>query len=123
MVKILRTFKIWGFFFEIDKGGKFAVEYVSNGIISLKCLIRPTYEVFGQKKNRKFWKLEELENMMKCFFWEKKRFHLLKSLYKNGKAQNLPVVAGHLVFIMFSFFIVVDEVWVRTEQALRFFDL
>ena len=25
-------------FFEIDKGGKFAVECVSNGIISLKCL-------------------------------------------------------------------------------------
>ena len=34
----------------------------------------------------------------KCFFEKKKRFHLLKSLlYENGKPQNKPVVAGHLV--------------------------
>ena len=46
-------------------------------------------------------KLEMLENMMKkVFFREKKRFHLLKSLYKNGKAQNMPVVAGRLVFMI-----------------------
>ena len=32
-----------------------------------------------------------------CFFQKKKHFHLFKSLvYKNGKAQKMPVVAGHL---------------------------
>ena len=32
------------------------------------------------------------------FFFEKKRFHLFKSfLYKNGKAENMPVVAGPIV--------------------------
>ena len=71
--------KTW-IFLKIDKGGKFAVEWVTNGIISEKCLVRPTYEVFWQKI-RTFWKLEKLEKMMqKVFFGEKKRFHLLKSL-------------------------------------------
>ena len=111
IVRILKTFKIWvffrkidgfwkknDFFFKIDKGGKFAVECVTNGNISLKCLFRPKSEVFLAKKIKKFWKLEKLENIKKVFF-EKKSFHLLKSLlYKNGKAQNMPVVAGRLVF-------------------------
>ena len=34
------------------------------------------------------------------FSRKKKHFHLLKSLYKNGKAQNMPVVAGRLVFMI-----------------------
>ena len=34
------------------------------------------------------------------FFEKKKRFHLFKSLlYHNGKAQNMPVVAGRLVIL------------------------
>ena len=34
-------------------------------------------------------------------FRERKRFHLLKSLlYKNGKAENMAVVAGRLVAIL-----------------------
>ena len=34
----------------------------------------------------------------RVFFREKKRFHLCKSLlYKNGKAQNMPVVARRFV--------------------------
>ena len=48
-------------------------------------------------KIQKIWKLEKLENM-KCFFEKKKRFHILKLLlYKNRKAQIMPVVAGRLV--------------------------
>ena len=36
--------------------------------------------------------------MIKCFLEKKKCFHLLEGLsYKNGKAQNMPVVAGRLV--------------------------
>ena len=35
---------------------------------------------------------------MSEFFREKKRFHLFKSLlFKNGKEQNMPLVAGRLV--------------------------
>ena len=54
----------------------------------------------SQKKNRKLWTLEKLENMMKkkCFFSRKKRFHLSKlHLYQIGKAQNMRVEAGRLV--------------------------
>ena len=54
---------------------------------------RPTYEVFWQKIS----KYDEES----AFFRVKKRFHLLKCLlYKNGKAQNMPVVAGRLVSIL-----------------------
>ena len=34
------------FFFKIDKGGKFAVECVSNGNVSEKYLFCPSYDVF-----------------------------------------------------------------------------
>ena len=45
--------------------------------------------------------LEELETMMKkeCIFEKKIVFIFLKALYKNGKTQNMPVVAGRLVLI------------------------
>ena len=44
-------------------------------------------------KNGKVRKYDE-----ESVFSRKKRFHLLKSLfYKNGKAQNMPVVAGRLI--------------------------
>ena len=39
-------------FFKIAKGSKFAIECVSDGIISLKCLFRPNYEVFWQKNQK-----------------------------------------------------------------------
>ena len=45
--------------------------------------------------------MKKIENMMKkeCFFREKKRSHLLKlHLYRIGKTQNMPEVAGRLVF-------------------------
>ena len=39
--------------------------------------------------------------MKVVFFREEKPFHLFKSLrYKNGKMQNMQVVAGRLVFIL-----------------------
>ena len=64
--RFLKMLKIWVFFgkiyrffeknlvfFKIAKGGKFAVERVSNGIISQKFPFRPTYEVLLAKKIRK----------------------------------------------------------------------
>ena len=39
------------------------------------------------------------ENYKESIFSEKKRFHFFESLlYKNGKAQNMPMVAGRLVY-------------------------
>ena len=61
-------------------------------VLSLKNVI------FG-KKTEKFlgWKIGQYDGEG-VFFLEKKRFHLLKSLlYKNGKAQIMPLVAGRLV--------------------------
>ena len=58
-------------------------------------------------KIRKFSKLEKLDNIMnkQSILKKKKRFHLLKRhLYQNGKAQNMPVVAGHLVMYLLSRF-------------------
>ena len=41
----------------------------------------------------------------RVFFQEKKRFHLFKSLlYKNEKAQNMPLAAGLLVMNNFPRF-------------------
>ena len=76
------------FFLKIANGGRFAVDCVSNGIISSECV---DYEFFGKKK------FSKLENMMESFF-EEKRFRLFKSLlYYNGKAENMPVETGSLV--------------------------
>ena len=50
-------------FFKIAKGGKFVVECVSYGMISLKCIFWPNYEFFWQKI-RKFATFEKLEKMM-----------------------------------------------------------
>ena len=66
-----------------------------------KCLLRPNYEVFWQKNQETFQigKIRKYDEEG-VFFREKKRFHLFKSfLYKNGKTQNIPVVAGRLVVI------------------------
>ena len=67
------------FFLQIAKGSRFAVECVSYGDISQKCLFRPHYEVFWQKIGN-FWALENLENTMKkkCFFFEDKTFSSFK---------------------------------------------
>ena len=69
-VKFLKTLKIWVFlekryfswkktiFYKNVKGGKFAVECVSNGNVSLKCLYCPGSEVFLAKNQKKvqIWK-------------------------------------------------------------------
>ena len=79
---------------------QFFVECVSSGIISYKYLSHLNGEVFLAKR-QKISKLEKLENMMKKQGnLKKKRFHLSKRyLYPNGKAQNMLVVAGRLVYI------------------------
>ena len=86
-------------FFKVVKSGKFAVECILNGIISKKCLPRSNYEVF-LAKNQRTLNVRKIRNYdgERVFFQETKRFHLFKNLpYKNGKAQNMPVVASRLV--------------------------
>ena len=88
-------------FFKIPKSGKFAVECVSNGIISLKCHLRPNYEVFlaQSQKTLNVGKISKYDEK-RVFFQEKKCFHFFDSLlYKNGKAQNMRLVADRLVLL------------------------
>ena len=65
-------------FFENVKGGKFAVECVSNNTISLKYFSALIIKFFG--KIEKFLTLEKLENMMvfssgiNAFIFSKKAF-------------------------------------------------
>ena len=83
-------------FLKIAKRGKFAIECVSKGVISLKCLFRPNYVVFLAKDQKilTFGKIRKCDEG-RVFFSKKKRFHPLKlNLYQYGKAQNMPVVAG-----------------------------
>ena len=84
-------------FVQIVKGTKYAVECVSNVFISKKCL-PPVYEVLWGRI-RKLGTLEKFKTMIKKeHSFQKKSFHHLKSfLYKIGKAQSGPVVAGCLV--------------------------
>ena len=58
-------------FLKVAKCGKFAVDCVSNGMISKNGLFRPTNEVFLAKENTKLLALEKLENMKECFSEEK----------------------------------------------------
>ena len=100
MVKFLKTFKIWVFkrkwmgfskkiliFFKITRGSKFAVECVSYGNISLKCLFRPQ-EVFLAKnqKTLKVGKFEKYDEEKLFFFWGNNVFIFPKlHLYQVGK--------------------------------------
>ena len=70
------------FFFKIGKGSEFAPECVPNDLSSLKRLLHLTCEVCLQKKFRKYE-----------VFLKKKRYHPFKS----WKAENMPLIAGHLV--------------------------
>ena len=90
--------KTW-VFWKSPKGGKLAVEWVSKGIFSWKCHLRLNYEVFLSKKSENFESgKKEKMTRTECFFEKKKRFSFFRSLlYKNGKAQNMPLVAGRLV--------------------------
>ena len=50
-------------------------------------------------KARKFLEWEKLENMIKKQCFEKETIPSFKKhLYQNGKAENMPVVAGRFVF-------------------------
>ena len=64
-----------------------------------KMSFSPLIEVSTGKNIGKFLTFEKLENMMKKeSFFGKKCFHLYNSLlHKNGKAQNMPVVASRLL--------------------------
>ena len=53
-------------FLKIAKIGKFAVKWVSNGMISEKCLFRLNYKVFWQEK-QKIVEAGNLENMKSEF--------------------------------------------------------
>ena len=71
---------------------------------SVKMSFPPYLWGFFDKKNQKIFKVGKvIKYDEESVFSRKKRFHLLKSLlYKNGKAQNIPVVAGCLVQINIS---------------------
>ena len=72
-------------------------------VLFLKNVFRPNYEVYWQIsqnferwKNRKLWR-------RKSVFSKEKTFSSFKSLlYETGKPQNMPVVAGGLVDILWS---------------------
>ena len=73
-------------------------------VLFLKNVFRPNYEVF-LAQNQETLNVGKVRNYdeERVLFREKKRFHLSKSLlYKNGKAQNMPVVAGRLLFLVFK---------------------
>ena len=57
---------------------------------------------FLTKKIKKLRLLQKLDNkMMKDCFFEEKSFDFFESLlYQKGKAQNMPVIAGRLVYIV-----------------------
>ena len=86
------------FFFKFAKGGIFASMRI-NWFYFLKCFFSALIMRCFWQKLGKFSMLEKLKFMMKIeYFFERKRFHLFKSLlYKNGKAQNMLVVAGRFV--------------------------
>ena len=64
----------------------------------------PPYVWCFLAKNQKFLKVGKVRKFYEeSVCSRKKRFHLLKSLlYKNGKAQNMPVVTGRLVNCFFQ---------------------
>ena len=82
IVRFFKAFKMWVFFekmdrffknnlnfFEIPKGGKFAVECVSNGIVSQKCHFHPNHEVFLAKSLKTLKVGKTKKNMMKKEFF------------------------------------------------------
>ena len=59
-------------FSKIAKRGKFAVECVSNGISSLKCLCRPNYEFLA--KNQKTFNVGKIRKYDEGVFFRGKTF-------------------------------------------------
>ena len=112
-VTFLDMLKIWVFFGKIDGIFEKKLEF-SPKSLNVANLLQNAYPMvlflkmssalfmmFFGKIIRKLGTVEKLETMMKkdCFF-EKKSFHFFKSLFfKNGKAQNMPLLAGRLVIL------------------------
>ena len=77
--------KKWGFlkkdliFFKIGKSGKFAVECVSNAIISWKSLFHLNCEVFA--KNQKSFTFGKITKFDEKYFLEKNAFILLNGIF------------------------------------------
>ena len=86
-------------FFKIAKSCKFAVECVSNDIVSYKWLLHPTCEVFRAEKQKGFkvGKMRKYDEEKEHF--QNKHFHLLKKhLYQNGK-RKYAIGSGRLVMV------------------------
>ena len=84
--------------FGIARNGSFAVECVSNGTILKNVFSAIIMSLFG--KSQKTLNVGKVRNNDEesMFFRERKRFNLSKSLlHKNGKTQNMPVIAGRIV--------------------------
>ena len=83
----------------VNEGNIGRQTHTHHSIISLKCL-STLFEVFWLKI-KKILTLEKLENMMKeQSILKEERFRLFeRHLHQNGKAEDMPVVAGHLVFL------------------------
>ena len=70
-------------FFEIAKGGKFAVVWVSNVNISQKCLFCPIYDIFSTNKYQKTFKVGKMRKYDEegVFLREKNVFIFLKAFF------------------------------------------
>ena len=74
---------------------------------------------FSSQKNQETLNVGKIRNCdeERVLFREKNCFHLFKSLlYKNGKAQNMPVVAGRLVINVFKIIAII----LATELQISF---
>ena len=89
-------------FLEIEKGGKFTVECVSNGTIPQKYIFCTNF----------FWKLEKLENMLKKEFFFEKKSVLKPCLEKWEGTKNAGCSRPSCSFVIKSFHTsVVFVVW------------
>ena len=81
------------------KCGKLAVECVSNCNISWKCLSAYLWGFLAENKIIS-WSCRTWEKWWQVFFFQKnKQSHLFRRTnYKNGKAENRPMVADWIVF-------------------------
>ena len=105
-VKFLGTFKIWVFFGQIDGLFGKKLEFFSKSLKWQICrrkrikwfyfskLSASVFMRFFWQKNQESLNVGKIRNYdERVLFREKKRFHLFKRLlYKNEKAQNMPVV-------------------------------
>ena len=82
---------------------KIFVECISVGIFSKKCLHSIIVTFFA--KDEKIFKVGKIKNFSdETELFEKKRSQLKMQLYKNGKAQNVPVIAGRFFIVNCRYF-------------------